>query len=177
MVKPHKYKAVPMLYDPIRDIATPYVKGKEEYRNCKAKTDTRLYFASTHEYKVYRMLIGVFGVENVLPQYKLPLVPKCQAYPNGKKWAVDFAVYKTQDAKTPMLLVEAKGYILDYFPFQIALLEAYHPEFFENFYVLFEKLRPDVTNFARRYLGSPLQERIFTLDQADVYFNRTFRSK
>jgi hypothetical protein len=129
-------------------------------------------FASHFEAKTYQNLkmILKFPFE-IRTQYKITLKPKTALF-RAITWVADFAIFLNGEL---ILIVEAKGFMLDPFILKMGLLEYYHPQIFEKIILVVRRganpIDYEKSNLPVLMLSDKLPE--FTLDRR---FQRDFLS-
>lgn len=119
-----------------------------------------IYFASLHEYEIFRILISCKGFEVSL-QYRIELIPPntSEIYPKGKYWAVDFML---QTSDRTLIPVEAKGKVMRDFPLILALLELHKPILYQNLWLVFPTKIPPIFK-KKTFTRTRLSQRIVTV--------------
>ena len=99
------------------------------------------YFASQHEFEVFKLLHSTQMFCSVARQVKAELIAPytVDIYPKGKTWLIDYAATTKDDR---VFWIEAKGRILREFPYQLALLQLAQPEIFNNLWIVFQQKIP-----------------------------------
>lgn len=119
------------------------------------------YFASSHEFNVYRVLLesGLYSQIELQPQIEVipPGITTC--YPKGKYWKADFM---TCVNSKPTMLVEAKGMLTKDFLLTLALLELNNLELFNKLWIIFPTVIP-ANLIIKRLQKTAMKERILTL--------------
>jgi len=124
MSSPPKYRSKPVFWD----VQERCVPSKEEiaYRRFSDRStqDKKIYrFDSTLEFNVFLRLVDLFGLNRVVCQYPLQIIPPGYCYKSGKKWKVDFAILDDTDRNFPAHFVEAKGAVMPEFRHCVASFE------------------------------------------------------
>lgn len=137
-----KYYSETVWFSPIRNRQLT-INEVKIYRSLGKKSEfaDTIRFPSRHEYRVYSVLRNSHLFSEIIPQYKVEIIPPKQllCFPNGKNWKVDFCV-RYQDK--PLMLVEAKGIVTKEFPAILAMLEHYNRELFERLWLVFANKIP-----------------------------------
>ncbi len=127
----------------------------EQFRDLNRKSlkqQNILYFASRFEYKVYRALTDLFGVDDVVCQVPVPIYPPTSCCPNGKRWVVDFLVKANQLEQRQTMFIEAKGVVTTTFMDSLVALELHNLSVFDSLYLLFDRAIPEKNRVIKNLL-------------------------
>ena len=163
MVSRNKYNARSFYYDPLKDNILLQTEGRGRPAMEEDARKHCIFFASEHEFQVYQTLRTKFASAAISTQYAVPILPRCECYPKGKTWTVDFAVFHPSIRKTPMMLVEAKGHPTEGFKYQLALLNLSQPELFKKLMIVFSNSVPLSIDIFRNLSRNGCKDRLLTL--------------
>ncbi len=158
-----KYRAKPVYWDAYEKAVMPVATIENLMRLGTLKRSERfLRFDSTLEFSVYLKLVDLVGVERIIRQFPLEVIPPGYCYLTGKRWRVDFAIVNKVGDKFPVSYVEAKGLVLPEFRFQLASLEVYDPDAFDQLTIVFaDKIAED--KMFKRLMKTDFSSRVYTL--------------
>lgn len=160
-----KYNASPVYWDSLNKTALSSAAMKNLRESGALKKSGRFSrFDSTLEFDVYLKLVDLVGVDRIARQFPLEVVPPGYCYLTGKRWRVDFAILNKAGDKFPVSYVEAKGLVLPEFRFQLASLEAYDPDAFDQLTIVFaDKIAND--RMFKHLMRTDFSSRVYTLKE------------
>lgn len=153
-----KYRAKPLYYC---QQTKQIIESKQAKQLSKLEQKSLTYFASRHEFNVYRCLLEAGFCSEIQLQPKIEIIPPntISCYPKGKYWKADFMTIVNSQ---PAMLVEAKGVITKDFLLILALLELNNQELFSRLWIIFPTVIPNNLPI-KRLLKTAMKERILTL--------------
>jgi len=164
MSKAPKYKAKPVYWNS----KFQSVMHEVDVEICRHEEKLKLpdyiwRFDSQHEFKVYLQLKRMYGVDRVERQVSIRIIPKCNCYPRGKHWKVDFAITKSALDRDITHLVEAKGAFLPKFASVLVNLEREEVKKFEKTIIVFSNKIPSKNLVVKALLKSFYSKNLITL--------------
>jgi hypothetical protein len=166
-----KYRASPVYWDALNKIALSTAAMKNLRQSGALKESGRFSrFDSVLEFNVYLKLVDLVGAERILRQYPLEIIPPGYCYLTGKRWRVDFAIVNEAGDKFPANYVEAKGLVLPEFRFQLASLESYDPDAFDQLTIVFDR-KIDEGQIFKRLMKTDFSSRVYTLKEFQCISN------
>ena len=155
-----KYRAKPLYYC---HQAQKFIEPKQVKQLNKSEQKSLTYFASRHEFDVYKVLFETGLRSKIELQPKVEIIPPkvTTCYPSGKYWKADFMA--RIDSK-PVMLVEAKGVVTKDFMLTLSLLELNNQELFNKLWLIFPNSIPQ-NLLIKRLQQTTMKEKVLTLKQ------------
>ncbi len=163
-----KYRAKHVYWDSKNCIVLGSDKIEQWRINGKLELPDHIWrFDSQHEFKVYLQLVRIFGVDRIVRQYKLQVMPPSCCFPSGKHWRVDFAII----SKTPLggysHYIEAKGAFLPEFGNVLSNLELNNSRVFNRTWIIFTEQIPTRNKVVKTLSKTEHKSRLLTLKELE----------